>query len=119
MANAMSIQAVYEHGLLRPLQPLFLPERAQVYVIVVPSEPQQPPVEERLRQMHARADEWLANQPRDAVRAPRPLSPTTRAKLDAELGRLLAEVDASMGDVPDETITALVNEAAHAVRHGA
>jgi hypothetical protein len=24
-----------------------------------------------------------------------------------------------MGDVPDETITALVNEAAHAVRHGA
>jgi len=115
----MPIKAVYERGLLRPLQPLLLPERAQVYVMVIPNESQQPPVEESLRQMHARADEWLAHQPPDAVRAPRPLSPAAKARLDAELDQLLAEADASAGDATEETIAALVNEAVHAVRHSA
>jgi len=119
MATAVPIQAVYEHGLLRPLQPLFLPERALVYITVVPSEPQQPSVEERLRQMHTQVDDWLARQPQDAVRSPRPLSPAAKARLDAELDQLLAEVDASMGDAADEMIAVLVNEAVHAVRHGA
>lgn len=35
------IEAVYEHGLIRPLQPLELPEGARLEVIVITQEPSQ------------------------------------------------------------------------------
>ncbi len=119
MTTPMPIEAIYERGLIRPLQPLVLPERTQVYVFVVPSESQPPLTTGRLQQMHALADEWLAHQPKDAVRPPRPLSPVGKARLDAELDDLLAEVDLSMRDGAEEAIVELVDEAADAARHGA
>lgn len=116
MSISEPIPAVYENGLLRPLQPLSLPERAQVYLTISLSEPLQADVEARLQEMHRQADEWLAQQPQGAVRPPRRLSAAAQARLDAELEALLAEVDASMGDVSEEEVAALANEAVQAVR---
>ena len=36
----MKIEAVYEHGMIRPLQPLELPEGARLKLIIVPHEQQ-------------------------------------------------------------------------------
>jgi predicted DNA-binding antitoxin AbrB/MazE fold protein len=113
------IPAIYENGLLRPLQSLPLPEHEKVYIILVTEDSQYPTTEARLRQMHAQADEWLTYQSRDALQPPCPLSPAHKARLDAELDQLLAEVDAAMSDASEEEVAALVDEAAQAIRHGA
>jgi len=109
------IPAIYEKGLLRPLQSLPLPEHEKVYIILVPEDSQYPTIEARLRQMHSQADEWLTHQPQDAVQPSGPLSPARKARLDAELDQLLAEVDAAMSDASEEEIAALVDEAAQAI----
>ena len=41
MSMTKEIEAVYEHGLIRPLQPLELPEGARLEVIVITHEPPQ------------------------------------------------------------------------------
>ena len=41
MSMTKEIEAVYEHGLIRPLQPLELPEGARLEVIVITQEPSQ------------------------------------------------------------------------------
>ncbi len=73
-----SISAVYEGGLLKPIQPLALPERQRVRVIVMAEEPDPA----RVRWMHEQAAQWLAQQPVEAVREPAPLSPAERARLN-------------------------------------
>jgi len=109
------IPAIYENGLLRPLQSLPLPEHEKVYIILVTKDSQYPTIEARLHQMHAQADEWLACQSPDALQPPPPLSPTRKTRLDTELDQLLAEVDAAMSDASEEEVAALVDEAAQAI----
>ena len=113
------IPAIYEKGLLRPLQSLPLPEHEKVYIILVTEDSQYPTIEARLRQMHAQADEWLTYQPQDALQYPPTLSPARKTRLDAELDQLLAEVDAAISAASEEEVAALVDEAAQAIRHGA
>ena len=116
MMVTISVRAVYENGILRPLQPLPLSEHAQVDISVVAIAASPPVVEDRLREMHVQTNEWLRRQSAHAVRLPPRLSPVAQASLDAELDKLLAEIDAEVGDVSEDEITALVDKAVSAVR---
>jgi len=116
---ATPVRAIYENGLLRPLQSLPLSEHQEVVIFVTAEERPRAVGEKRLREMHAQADAWLARQPVGAVRQPRPLSPAHQARLNSELDRLLAEVDAAMGNASEDEIAALVDEAANAARRSA
>ena len=116
MSDAISVLAVYENGLLRPLQALSLSEHEQVHILISPEAQHYAAPEHRLLRMHEQVDDWMARQPQDAVRPPRALSPSRRRKLDAELERLLADVDAAMSDSSDGEVAGLVDEAAQVVR---
>lgn len=118
MSDAISVLAVYENGLLRPLQALSLPEHEQVRVLISPEAQPYVAPEQRLLQMHEQVDDWLARQPQDAVRPPRALPRSRRTKLDNELDQLLAAVDAAMSDSSDEEVAAAVDEAVRVTRAG-
>jgi predicted DNA-binding antitoxin AbrB/MazE fold protein len=110
-----SISAVYEDGFLKPVQPLALPEHQRVRVIVVPAEPDPA----RVRWLYEQADEWLAQQPAEAIHQPAPLSPATRARLDAEFDDLLVEIRQITAGLSEVEIAARVDNARRAVRDDA
>lgn len=116
MSLSNPINAVYENGLLRLLQPLPLRNYQQVKVIVLlPDEPHRADPE-RVRQLHDKADDWLARQPPHAVREPRPLSPAEKERLDAEFDQLLAEIHSKSASYSDAELAALVDAAVAAVQ---
>jgi predicted DNA-binding antitoxin AbrB/MazE fold protein len=118
MASSNPIHAVYENGSLRLLQPLPLRDHQQVQIIVLPEVSYTPADPERVRQMHERADAWLAQQRPDAVREPKPLSPAEKARLDAEFDQLLAEIRAKSAESSEEELASRVDAAIAAVRAG-
>ena len=117
MTIAHSVRAVYEDGWLKPLEPLPLHDHQRVEIMVtVSEEPQYRADSERVRQLHERASEWLAQQPVLAVRAPRRISQARQDRLDAEFDQLLAEIQAASGADDEAELIALVDEAVAAVR---
>ena len=117
MTMAHSVRAVYEDGWLKPLEPLPLSDRQHVEIMVtVLEEPRYRADPERVRQLHGKADEWLAEQPTHAVQKPKCISQVERDLLDIEFDQLMKEIQ-SVTSVDDEVeLTALVNEAVMAVR---
>lgn len=116
MPSSKPISAIYENGLLKPLQPLPLRDRQRVKIIVLPDELRAQADPERVRQLHEQADAWLAQQPPHAVREPKPLSPAEKERLDAEFDQLLAEIHSKSADYSEEELAALVDAAVAAVR---
>ena len=121
MAIAHSVSAAYEDGWLKPLEPLPLRDRQRVEITVtLPEESQYNADPERVRQLHEKAEEWLAQQPAAAVQEPRELSPDEQAQLDADFDRLIAEIWAASGAHDEADLAPLVDEAASAAQkpHG-
>lgn len=110
------ITAVFENGLLKPLQPLALKDQQRVRIIVVEDEVIPPVDLDRVHVMHEAAEAWLAIQPADAVQEPAPLSQDDKAQLDAELDQLLAEIQQYSARDSEEEIARLVDEAASVMR---
>lgn len=117
MTIAHVVRAVYEDGWLKPVEPLLLPDRQRVEILVtVLEEPQYRADPSLVQQLHEKANEWLAQQPTAAVREPRRFSQAKKSRLDAEFDQLMAEIQAASGADDDAELAALVDEAVTAVR---
>ena len=69
MTIAHAVRAVYEDGWLKPVEPLLLPDRQRVEILVtVLEEPQYRADPKLVQQLHEKTNEWLAQQPTAAVR---------------------------------------------------
>ncbi|MBM4456466.1 MAG: DUF104 domain-containing protein [Chloroflexi bacterium] len=89
------VTATYQDGVLRPARGLGLPERQQVLVVVLPL-PQAAstvgPDLERVSAMQAQAQQWLRQQPPDAVRPPLRVTPAQERALDEHFDATLAVI---------------------------
>jgi len=116
MSPSDPIPAIYENGVLRPLQPLPLRNAQQVQIIVLADAPHLQADPERVRRFHEMVDAWLVRQPAQSIREPKPLSPVEKERLDTEFDRLLAEIHSVSGRCPEAEIAVLVDAAVTAVR---
>ncbi len=85
-----TVKAVYEKGLLRPLQPLNLRERQTVHIQVLPDETVKPEeAKDELEALYQRliAQGLMEPRPRPDVLPPDPLSAEERKALADRLGR--------------------------------
>jgi predicted DNA-binding antitoxin AbrB/MazE fold protein len=115
---SISTWARYQSGILKPIDTLPLKENQRVRIIVL-TQPEEAEVDEaRLAEMHRRADEWLAQQPPDAVR-PSPLSEEERRQAIAELDQIINELWEANAHYSEEEVMADVAEAVAAVRAAA
>jgi predicted DNA-binding antitoxin AbrB/MazE fold protein len=93
-------------GILKPISTLPLKENQRVRIVVLPQPQELDEVDEaRLAEMHRRADEWLAQQPPDAVR-PSPLSEEERRQAVAELDQVLKELWEANAHYSEEEVMA-------------
>jgi predicted DNA-binding antitoxin AbrB/MazE fold protein len=108
------VTATYQDGVLKPAWRLPLPEREQVLVIVL-SLPQAAPAAgldlERVAAMQAQAQQWLRQQPPDAVRPPVRLTPAQEHALDERFDTALAEIRARAAQFSPAEIVADVEAA--------
>jgi len=79
------VTAVYERGVLRPLQPLNLQERQRVCIQVVPETTEEDEGEEMVRLLVAAG--LMRPRPRTGTRPPDPVSAEERRALAERLGR--------------------------------
>lgn len=110
------ITAVFENGLLKPLEPLALKDQQRVRIIVVEDEIISPADPDRVYVMHEAAEAWLAVQPTNAVHEPAPFSQVEKAQLDTEFDQLLAEIQQYSMHDSEEEIARLVDEAVSVIR---
>jgi len=113
---SISTWARYQSGILKPIGTLPLKENQRVRIIVL-TQPEEAEVDEaRLAEMHRRADEWLAQQPPDAVRPAPSLSPEEQRAFEAEFDEILREIRAPNVAFSEEEVTADVAAALAEVR---
>lgn len=91
-------------------------ENQRVRIVVLPQPEEVEVDEERLAEMHRRADEWLAQQPPDAVRPAPRLSPEEQRAFEAEFDDILREMRALDVAFSEEEVMADVAAALAAVR---
>ena len=97
------MRAVYEDGWLKPLEPLLIPDRQRVEILVtVLEEPQYRADPKLVQQLHEKTNEWLAQQPTAAVREPQRFSQAKKSRLDAEFDQLMAEIQTASGADADK-----------------
>ena len=91
-SHPQSVPAIYEDGVLRPLQPLALPEHARVQITVVLEATPATPGREQIRAALGAAGLSLVEPPPGARQAP--LSPEARAALARQVppGRPLSAI---------------------------
>ena len=106
---ATEIEAIYHNGKLEFKEVLPL-EEGQVVRIVVVTE------KERLVTMNTLADQWLTQQPSEAIPQPTEYTEEELAKLDAEWDAVLAEIQRHVGDISEEEIANDVDMAVNDVR---
>lgn len=109
---AKAIVATYENGVLKPAERLPLSEHERVLVVVVPLAPDAA----RVARMREQVENWLSQQPADAVREPLTLSPETEQRLDDEFDAALAAIRARASRVSEGQILADVESAIAEVR---
>ena len=116
---SISTWARYQNGTLKPIGTLPLKENQRVRIVVLPQFGEADELDEvdeaRLAEMHRRADEWLAQQPPDAVR-PSPLSEEERRQAIAELDQIINELWKANERYTEEEVMADVAAAVAAVR---
>ena len=90
-SNTQSVPAIYEDGVLRPLQPLTLPDHARVRITVAVEEETPAPDQEQIRAALAAAGLGLVEPSAHGVQ---PLSPESRNALARQVppGRPLSEI---------------------------
>lgn len=112
--------ATFESGLLRPTEPLNLPDRSLVHLVIASPE-ERDAISISSRHLAARLKEWLPNSGTQVVSAPSS-DPATLARLDLELDQLLDEIDRETANSQSSTrlsaeeIESLVSEATEALR---
>jgi predicted DNA-binding antitoxin AbrB/MazE fold protein len=112
------IAAIYENGILKPLEPLALREHQRVQInILVADAPARPDLT-RVRRIEEQADAWLAQQPAHAVREPAPFATGEKESLDAEFDKLLSELHRKTVDLTEDELTNRINVAVASIRNG-
>ncbi len=101
---SISMWARYQNGVLKPADPLPLKENQRVRIVVLP-QPEEVD-EQRLTEMHRRADEWLAQQPPDAVQLAPRLSLEEQHAFEAEFDEILRGVRAANVACSEEKVIA-------------
>lgn len=112
---SISTWARYQNGVLKLIGPLPLKENQRVRIVVLPQAEEEVD-EARLAEMHRRANEWLAQQPPDAVRPAPRLSPEEQRAFEAEFDEILREMRAPNVAFSEEEVMADVSAALAAVR---
>ncbi|HSH78295.1 MAG TPA: antitoxin family protein [Herpetosiphonaceae bacterium] len=90
-SHTQSFPAIYEDGVLRPLQPLALPEHARVQITIAVTDEAATPDQEQIRAALAAAGLSLVEPPAHGVQA---LSPEARNALAHQVppGRPLSQI---------------------------
>ncbi|MFQ5813918.1 MAG: antitoxin family protein [Anaerolineae bacterium] len=114
---SISTWARYQNGTLKPIGTLPLKENQRVRIVVLPQLEETDEVDEaRLAEMHRRTDEWLAQQPPDAVRPAPRLSTEEQRAFEAEFDEILREMRAPNAAFSEEEVMADVAAALAEVR---
>ena len=114
---SISTWARYQNGILKPNDPLPLEENQHVQIIVLTQPEEAGEVDEaRLADMRRRANEWLAQQPPDAVQPAPSLSPEEQRAFEAEFDEILRDIRAPNVTFLEEEVMADVAAALAAVR---
>jgi len=117
---SISTWARYQNGTLKPIGTLPLKENQRVRIVVLPQFGEADELDEvdeaRLAEMHRRADEWLAQQPPDAVRPAPSLSLEEQRAFEAEFDEILREMRAPNVTFSEEEVMADVAAALAEVR---
>jgi len=104
---SISTWARYQNGVLKPIGTLPLKENQRVRIVVLPQSQGLDEVDEaRLAEMHRRTDEWLAQQPPDAVQPAPRLSPEEQRAFEAEFDEILREMRAPNVGFSEEEVMA-------------
>jgi predicted DNA-binding antitoxin AbrB/MazE fold protein len=113
------VTAVYEDGLLKPLQRLPLQEHQRVVVFVLPLDTERERVSyspEWIAEMEAQVEAWLRRQPADVLREPLPLSSAVRQAMNQAFDEALAAIRSHAVAFDDDEIAADVEAALAEVR---
>jgi predicted DNA-binding antitoxin AbrB/MazE fold protein len=117
---SISTWARYQNGTLKPIGTLPLKENQRVRIVVLPQFGEADELDEvdeaRLAEMHRRADEWLAQQPPDAVQPAPSLSLEEQRAFEAEFDEILREMRAPNVTFSEEEVMADVAAALAEVR---
>lgn len=103
-----AISAVYDKGVLRPVQQLPLDDQQEVLLIVLPLKRGKPPAVDpaRVARMQEQTEAWLAQQPADAVR-----EPLVPYRVADDFDAVLAEIRERASRFSEAEIAADVNAA--------
>lgn len=113
----ISTWARYQNGILKPVDPLPLEENQHVRIIVLMQPKEAGEVDEaRLAEMHRRTDEWLAQQPPDAIQPAPSLSTEEQHAFEAEFDEILRKIRAPNVAFSEEEVMADVAAALAEVR---
>jgi predicted DNA-binding antitoxin AbrB/MazE fold protein len=102
-----AVTAIYENGILKPLQRLPLQEHQRVLVIVVSLDAERERVSynpERVAEMERRAGAWLSQQPVYVVHEPSPLAPAVQQAIDRAFDEALAAIHSHSVAFDDKSI---------------
>ena len=109
--------AVFESGILKPTEPLALPEHALVHlVIAVPA--QREAVSNHAAKLTRALTEWRSQNDVRVLSAPTAETRQVRAR-DDELDRLLDEIGRHAAGLPGDEVEAIAAEACRAARERA
>jgi predicted DNA-binding antitoxin AbrB/MazE fold protein len=106
--------ASFESGMLKPTEPLSLPEHSIVHLVIA-SSGELDRISHRSRQIAEALDRWLDHSEAEVVSAPVE-DANSLAHLDDELDRLLDEIDRKTSHLSEEEIESLADDAVEAMR---
>ncbi len=108
--------AVFESGMLRPTEPLALPEHSLVHLVIVTPTQREAVLDHASKLTRALA-QWRSKSEVGVLSAPATEGAQAR-ELDDEFDRLLDEIGTHTADLPTEEVEALAAEACRAARDG-
>jgi predicted DNA-binding antitoxin AbrB/MazE fold protein len=106
------VKAIYQDGVLKPVEDLSLEEQQQVVVIILPVRSeisQAQPDPERVNIIKEQTATWLRQQPAEAIRPPASLEPAQEQHVDQDIEDTLRAIRASQ--LSSEEIAADVSQA--------
>lgn len=108
------LEAVYRKGVLE-LKSLLPVKEGEVVRVVVMTD-KEVSLQDRVAVMHKVADAWLAQQPAQAIPSMPDYPPEEWVRLDAELDKVLTEIERKSARYTEEEVAADVEEAVKATR---
>jgi predicted DNA-binding antitoxin AbrB/MazE fold protein len=108
------VKAIYQDGVLKPVEDLSLEEQQQVVVIILPvrSETSQAqPASERITIIKEQTATWLRQQPAKAIRPPASLKPAREQHVDQDIEDTLKAIRTKASQLSPKEIAADISQA--------